>query len=1243
MEQQLMPYVAEMKIEGKQVLVLVPHPDDEVFGCGGAIMRHVANGDLLQVVILSEGEYLTDSAQQAAHSELRRVESVKAAGILGYGEPVFWGLPERGVEYGELLVQRIEQAINALEADLVYAPSIYEMQPDRRALGMAALEAVRRNGAKLKLAMYEVGVPMPRPNLLLDISAFHERKQQAMTCFASQLAEQPYDQQIAALNRFRTYTLDVSVTAAEAYFLVQSDELKTDILKLYESEHQRQHEIGLPITPADLPLVSVIIRSMDRPQLQDALDSLALQTYSNIEVIIINARVEEHRSLGLLCGRFPLRMVNTDIPLMRSQAANAGLSSAAGDYLMFLDDDDWWAPNQISGLVEALKNNTNRHVAYAGVEFRGENREPLELSPFNEDFDAGRLRGGNYIPIHAVMFARTLLAQGLHFDEAFTVYEDWDFLLQLSQVSGFIHVAEVRAYYRASGTSGVGVYADNALKRQAREQIFGKWKNIWSGTQLDELVTATSSLAIKPIALLRHELEQSTRTLEEQKLRLKEAEKTAAELERTIAEREKTIGQVKIEAKKDVAELENRLQGKDREIGARDAHINGMLTSTSWRLSAPVRSVGRFRQNLKRILPTPTLWHKAGAVWGVLVSLLRSQPLPSLLKRTLRVWRREGLQGVKARIRHQHTFASPANVSLSGVRGAAQEPTFIVRDLQGRYELAAISKGYTYIEPQRPADIKTQLDLLGAAIKFSIVVPVYNTSPELLDAVLSSVKAQWYPHWQLILADDASPAEETRHALARIDDKQIKLIRLESNAGIAGATNAALEAADGDFIIFMDHDDELTVDCLYELALCIARDQPDFIYSDEDKLTEQGGYTQPHYKPDWSPDTMMSTMFTGHVSCVRRSLLKQVGSLRSQFDGCQDWDFVLRVTEKTSRISHIPKVLYHWRIIPASVASDIAAKPYVLDASRRVRMDALVRRGLEGTVEPVSQVPGYFRINYHLQGTPKISIIIPSRDRGQVLRCCVESILQKSTYRNFEIIIIDNGSIDSLTLDYLEDLRDTKLAKVIRHDAPFNFSELNNIGAQHATGKILLFLNDDTEILCSDWLERMGGYAQLPHIAAVGAKLLYPGSMKIQHAGVVNLANGPVHAFLNGHREMPGYFMRNLLEYNWLAVTGACMMIETDKFHALGGFDTTLPIAYNDIELCLRSVKMGFYNIVCQAVTLIHHESVSRGSDHVDPAKRKRLHKELGHLYDMYPEYFQHDPFHNPNLDPCALNFEVPN
>jgi GT2 family glycosyltransferase len=687
--------------------------------------------------------------------------------------------------------------------------------------------------------------------------------------------------------------------------------------------------------------------------------------------------------------------------------------------------------------------------------------------------------------------------------------------------------------------------------------------------------------------------------------------------------------------------LNNRLMLVDQEISERNRTVQAqantiaeLQSSTSWRITRPLRYVG-------------IQGRKAKDVRAIVRRLLQDEPLMVQSKKVLRVLHREGWQGVKVRIRHQHYLAtqsavvSPAALPCAEM-GFSLEPAAIVRDLQGHYTLAAAAKGYTYIEPQCPADLEAQLKAMQITPLFSIVVPVYNTTPELLQAVLVSVQAQWYPHWQLVLADDASPAEATRKALSQIEHPQVKLLRLENNQGIAGATNAALEAADGDFIVFMDHDDELTVDCLYELALCIERELPDVIYSDEDKLTEDGQYTQPHFKPDWSPDTMMSTMFTCHVSCVRRSLLEKVGGLRSEYDGCQDWDFVLRVSEHTSRISHIPKVLYHWRIISESVASDIAAKPYVLEASRRARMDALERRGLKGSVEAVSQVPGYFRVNYHLRGTPSISIIIPSRDNGQVLQRCIDSIQKKSSYRNFEIIILDNGSADQSTLSYLQELHNERQARVIRHDAPFNFSELNNIGAKNASGELLLFLNDDTEVLCSDWLERMGGYAQLSHVGAVGAKLLYPGGKEVQHAGILNLVNGPVHAFLRNDSERPGYFMRNLLEYNWLAVTGACLMMEASKFNALGGFDVTLPIAYNDIELCLRSVEKGFYNVVCQAVTLIHHESVSRGLDHVDPLKLQRLQKELGYLYSIHPGYFQYDPFHNPNLHPSGLNFEVP-
>lgn len=680
------------------------------------------------------------------------------------------------------------------------------------------------------------------------------------------------------------------------------------------------------------------------------------------------------------------------------------------------------------------------------------------------------------------------------------------------------------------------------------------------------------------------------------------------------------------EAEGDIKGLRQQLAAQEQRTLALSVSLDEIRNSTSWRLTRPLRLAGRLSR--RALNAAQAARH-----------LARQHGWRKLLERGLQVLRREGLRGVIARARQHRRLQMQQPLPATHLLKVT--PAALGRDAAGHYQLARTG-GYCYIPPARPDDLETRIGSIGNQPYFSIVVPVYNTPLDLLDKLLASVRDQWYPHWQLILADDKSPAEDIQAALASIDDPRIKVLRLEKNQGISGATNAAIEASDGDFIVFLDHDDELTADCLYEMALCIERDAPDFIYSDEDKLAEDGSYTQPHFKPDWSPDTMMSTMFTCHASCVRKGLLEKTGLLRSQFDGCQDWDFVLRVAEHTRRISHIPKVLYHWRIIPASVASDIAAKPYVLEASRQVRLDALRRRGLAGDVEPVTQVPGYFRVNYHLQGTPRISIIIPSRDNAEVLRRCLDSIRSQTTYANHEIILLDNGSVQPETLAYLESQKQQEGTQVIRHDAPFNFSELNNLGVRHARGDLLLFLNDDTEVLCPDWLERMGGYAQLPHVAAVGAKLLYPDNKGIQHAGVLNLANGPVHAFLHHDSEVPAYFMRNMLEYNWMAVTGACLMMERSKFDTLGGFDESFPVAYNDIELCFRGIEHGYFNVVCQAVTLVHHESVSRGLDQIDPAKLARLQNELARLYQKHPQYFQYDPFHNPNLHPSGLNFEVP-
>jgi glycosyltransferase involved in cell wall biosynthesis len=614
--------------------------------------------------------------------------------------------------------------------------------------------------------------------------------------------------------------------------------------------------------------------------------------------------------------------------------------------------------------------------------------------------------------------------------------------------------------------------------------------------------------------------------------------------------------------------------------------------------------------------------------------------LRTIQQKAGQIYRREGALGIVRRLVSSAQKVVKTNVLIATSTEYLEHPQ-IVRLSEGQYAIAPFSKQYTYIPAAPPDDLEAKISRLAQQPFFSIVVPVYNTPVDVLLKMVDSVRQQWYKNWELILVDDASSSEETREVLLGLKHPQFKIKFLETNLGISGATNEAISEAEGEFLVLLDHDDELTHDCLYELCLCINQGNPDFIYSDEDKINPEGEFQEPHFKPKWSPDTLMSTMYTCHVCCIRKSLVEKVGGFRSEYNGCQDWDLVLRVTELTDKISHIPKVLYHWRIIPGSIATDIAAKSYVLEASKRVRQDALKRRGIRGIVEPLPQAEGYFRIAYELINNPLISIIIPSRDNPQILRNCIQSILNKTAYPNFEIVIVDNGSIQPRTHDYFQSLKDIPQIKILRHDIPFNYSELNNVGVNFANGELLLFLNDDTEVLQADWLERLGGFAQQKHIGAVGAKLIYPDQKSIQHAGILNLMEGPGHAFLAEHKDICGYYMRNLLEYNWLAVTGACLMLERVKFEQVGGFAESLPIAYNDIDLCMRLHDAGFFNVVCQSVNLVHYESFSRGNDSADEQKRKRLQSERKRLYARNPHYLGYDPFYSPNLHPDGINFDL--
>ncbi|NJL61979.1 MAG: glycosyltransferase family 2 protein [Methylacidiphilales bacterium] len=525
--------------------------------------------------------------------------------------------------------------------------------------------------------------------------------------------------------------------------------------------------------------------------------------------------------------------------------------------------------------------------------------------------------------------------------------------------------------------------------------------------------------------------------------------------------------------------------------------------------------------------------------------------------------------------------------------------------------------------------------------KFSIIMPVYNVEAQWLETAIESVINQIYPNWELCIADDASPSPHIKEILTRFSqlDKRIKVIFRAENANISTASNSALEIVTGDYIALLDHDDELAINALFENAKLINQHpEADFIYSDEDKIDIKGKRSDPFFKPDWSPEYFHSCMYTCHLGVYRTSIIKEIGGFRSEYDGSQDYDLVLRVVEKTKHIYHISKILYHWRIIPASVTSGEEAKPWAYIAAQKALENMLSRSCYPGHVEKTARA-GFWRVRRNIQEQPLISIIIPSAaktintpDRNLcLLENCIHSIKKISSYHNFEIIIVDGYDIPENILKNIT----SENINLVRCGNNFNFSERINLGVKKARGEYLLLLNDDTEVITPNWLELMLELSQQQEIAAVGAKLLFPNG-KIQHTGVAILNGNPCHIFHGYEKEHPGYFCSNIVNRNYLAVTAACLMIRKHIFEELGGMDEDFPLNYNDVDLCLKAHQAGYRNVVIPSVELIHYESVSRGEG-LKPGEWEKLNNKWKH----YLNGLTIDPYYNPNLSINNPNFEL--
>lgn len=543
-------------------------------------------------------------------------------------------------------------------------------------------------------------------------------------------------------------------------------------------------------------------------------------------------------------------------------------------------------------------------------------------------------------------------------------------------------------------------------------------------------------------------------------------------------------------------------------------------------------------------------------------------------------------------------------------------------------------------------DYKNTILSLNNHPRISIIIPVYNPPIKFLDDAIKSIIDQLYTNWELCIADDNSSNPEVSKLLQEYStkDARIKVTYRDSNGHISNCSNSAINLATGSFLIFMDHDDLLTINCLFEIVKHI-NEHPDIelIYSDEDKINDDGQFSTPHFKPDWAPHNLLSRNYIGHVVAMTKKLVDSIGGLRVGFEGSQDYDLLLRATEITDKIGHIPKVLYHWRIHKESVSFNDNAKPYANLAAIKALEEALVRRGTPGKVENIHDLSWTYRITYEIIHPGKVSIIIPSKDHAKLLRTTLESIISKTKYSDYEIILLNNNSTSNEFFDLVDEFKKKHGNIFTCYDAnfSFNFSKLINMGVEKSKGKYLLFLNNDIKIINDNWMDVMVSYAQHENVGAVGVKLLFPNNT-IQHAGVIlGLGGAAGHVFVNFQRWQSSYFNYILSLNNYSALTAACMMCRRDAFDKVQGFDEKLAVEYNDIDFCIKLLDNGLYNVYVPEVELYHFESSTRSHPYHSKEAFVQHQIDINIFRSKWINYINNDPFYNPNLSIENIDFRI--
>ena len=1064
-ESELIPYHAVGEVGQGSALVLAPHPDDEVLGCAGAILRHVARGDPVRVIILTDGGgWQADGAERAAYIADRRQESRKAAAILGYGEPEFWEYRDRELRYDEPLVRRLTEAAAAVEARWLYAPSPYELHPDHRALALAALEVTRRLAGQISLALYEVGAPLP-PNRLLDLTELFERKRQALACFISQLAVQAYDRHVEALNRFRTYTLPREVEAAEAYWVIEGYEAAAKVQAFQSAVADWWRVAAVPAAVPTGPLVSVIIRTTGRVELAEALASLTAQTYPRIEIILVDARGVGDAPLDAARCRFPLRVAHTGRPLGRSAAANLGLECAQGEVLIFLDDDDWFEPDHLAGLVELLEQEPAAIAAYAGVRCvrRADSGAWETVQVYNEPFDEVRLRCENFIPIHALLFRREALRgeSPCRFDERFDLYEDWDFWLQLRERGEFRHRAVISACYRIHNRGGLGVAADEQQALAAFQTLVTKWRSRWSDRELMDMIARARHLdrLLKDVEARRAEamrgIDQLTLTVQhyDQARQTLEAKHEAAQRASQARERE----------------LQRRIEAQQAELETQHAELEAHRAELETQRSVLAMQPAELEQQRAETARIDREWRERYE-W---VMNSRSWRLTAPLRDSARWWREQRLGDALAR------WVWRAGMTLYRGPGG-----WLVRQLPFRWKQTArrwLRRGVV----TSPVDAESS-SLPRAPRRVSIIVPVYNHA-EYLERCLRSALAQSYPAVEVIAVDDASSDSRVQEILERLaDHPRLKVFTNPVNLGIAHTQNRALIESSGDIIAFLDCDDSLTADAV---EVCLRHWRDGIVYAHSARINvnerdeEVSRISFEHLpRQDYFAENL-ERMYATHFKLISREAFARVGLFDPRFDAAQDYDLLMRIAfhYPSSAYVHVPEFVYYHRVHDRQTTETQTARQQ--EATTAIQHEARRRQAIRAG-----------RFDHFL------SFIMLSFGKQRQTLAALES-LQATVRAPHEIILFDNGS-EPETVAFLRERIEGRFStvRVIYHPTNLGPAAGRREALKYTRGDWFIVFDND-EIAEPGWLEELLVRASsAPDVGAVCCKVVFP-NRRLQFSG----------------------------------------------------------------------------------------------------------------------------------------------